>query len=91
MNFCIRCRCVRGLQVWARWITPMAVLAFSKRPRIPASPTIAFASSQFTLDNDEAVEVLEEVSSEKGTKCFLVQSCFGGHQGWLKSDYIKLA
>ena len=42
-----------------------------------------------TLDNDEVVTVLEEVSSEKGNKYFLVQSCFGGHQGWLKSDYVK--
>jgi hypothetical protein len=44
-----------------------------------------------TLDNDEVVTVLEEVSSEKGTKYFHIQSCFGGHQGWVKSDYIMLA
>ena len=44
-----------------------------------------------TLDNDEGVTVLEEVSSEEGTKYFHIQSCFGGHQGWLKADYIKLS
>ena len=42
------------------------------------------------LENGDKVAVLCEVSSEKGTKYAHVRCVFGGHEGYIKVDYLSV-
>ena len=42
------------------------------------------------LGNCDKVSVLCEVSSDKGTKCAHVRCVFGGHEGYIKVDYLSV-